>query len=98
MKNKEIKTILESQEVKFNIKGHTEYSKLENGEWGYIPKLFQTHKHEDDEPSGSISGKYGFNSMNIEKFGPSSFTVYTFDLMSKKTRARIKYQDVTLIL
>ena len=98
MKNKEIKTILESQAVKFNIKGHTEYSKSEDGEWGYIPKLFQTLKHEDNKPVGSISDKYGFSSMNIEKFGPTSFTVYTFDLMSKKTRARIKYQDVTLIL
>jgi hypothetical protein len=98
MKNEEIKTILENQKVTFNVKGHTEYSKKDDGEWGYIAKLFRTQKHHDNEPSGSISDKYGFNQMNIDKFGPSSFTVYTFDLMGKRTRARIKYQDVTLIL
>ena len=98
MKNKEIKTILESQNVKFTIKNHTEYSKKADGSWGYIPRLFQTNKYDDNEPSGSISDKYGFRSMNIEKFGPTSFTVYTFDLLGKKTRGRIKYQDVTLIL
>jgi len=99
MKNKEIKTILESQEVKFTIKNHTEYGrKADDGSYGYIPRLFQTNKYDDDEPSGSISDKYGFRSMNIEKFGPTSFTVYTFDLLGKKTRGRIKYQDVTLIL
>jgi hypothetical protein len=98
MKNEEIKTILENQKVTFNVKGHTEYSKKDDGEWGYIAKLFQTQKHHDNEPSGSISDKYGFKQMNIDKFGPSSFTVYTFDLMGKRTRARIKYQDVTLIL
>ena len=36
--------------------------------------------------------------MNIDKFGPTSFTVYTFDLLGRKSRGRIKYQDVTLIL
>tara|TARA_R100000231_G_C5225212_1_gene134801 strand:+ start:146 stop:439 length:294 start_codon:yes stop_codon:yes gene_type:complete len=97
MKNKEIKTILESQKVKFNIKGHTEYAKRNDGSWGHIPKLFKTNKF-DDKPVGSISDKHGISGMNIDKFGPSSFTVYTFDLLGKKTRGRIKYQDVTLIL
>jgi hypothetical protein len=97
MKNKEIKTILENQEVKFNIEGQREYSKREDGSYGWIPKLFKTNKY-DDKQVGSICGKYGISGMNIDKFGPSSFTVYTFDLMGKKTRARIKYQDVTLIL
>jgi len=96
MKNKEIKTILESQKVKFNIKGHTEYSKKDDGSWDYLPKIFHTNKY-DDKPVGSISDKYG-NGMNIDKFGPTSFTVFTFDLLGKKTRGRIKYEDVTLIL
>jgi len=98
MKNKEIKTILESQSVKFTIKNHTEYSKKTDGSYGYIPRLFQTNKYDDNEPSGSICDKYGFRSMNIDKFGPTSFTVYSFDLLGKKTRGRIKYQDVNLIL
>jgi hypothetical protein len=98
MKNKEIKTILESQKVKFNIKGHTEYTKKDDGSWDYLPKVFQTNKFEDNAVSSSIADKYGWNSMNIDKFGPTSFTVYTFDLLGRKTRGRIKYQDVTLIL
>lgn len=99
MKNKEIKTILESQKVKFNIKGQTEYAKRDDGSWGYIPKIFQTNKYEDNPVSSSIcDGRHFWASMNIDKFGPTSFTVYTFDMLGKKTRARIKYQDVNLIL
>lgn len=97
MNNKEIKNILESQAVKFNIKGRDEFAMKDDGSWGYIPKLFQTFKIDDDKPVCSIMDKWGSSSMNVNKFGPTSFTVFTFDLMGNQTRARIHYKDITIL-
>ena len=35
--------------------------------------------------------------MNINKFGPTCITLYTFDMMGNKTTAKIKYTDVTIV-
>jgi len=37
------------------------------------------------------------SSMNVNKFGPTCMTLYTFDMMDNKTVSKIKYADVTLI-
>ena len=39
----------------------------------------------------------GVKGMNINKFGPTCVTLYTFDMMSKKSVAKIKYADVEII-
>jgi len=97
MKNKEIKTVLENQEVEFNIKGQNNYTYTEKDDsWGWVPKLFKTFK-QPGKPVASITDKYGISGMNVQKFGPTSFTIYTFDLMGKQTRARIKYEDITIL-
>ena len=35
--------------------------------------------------------------MNINKFGPMCVTLYTFDMMGKKTVAKIRYEDVEIV-
>jgi hypothetical protein len=93
-----IKKILETQEVKFTVNGHTEYSKKEDGTYGQVLKVFKTNKFmNDNKPTASMSDKYGLWSMNVRKFGPSSVTLYTYDMLQNKTRGRIKYEDVTIL-
>ncbi len=97
MTNKEIRNILENQEVKFTIKGKTTYGRDANGNWNDdIPKVFKTFKG-DSNKVRSIISEYGTSGMNVDKFYPTTFTLYTFDILGKQTNARIKYQDVTII-
>jgi len=45
--------------------------------------------------NGAITRLY--SQMNINKFGPTCITLYTFDMMGNKTTAKIKYTDVTIV-
>ena len=38
-----------------------------------------------------------FDQMNVSKFGPTCVTLYTFDMLGKKTVGKIKFADVTLV-
>jgi hypothetical protein len=97
---KEIRTTLMTKDkVTFNIQGVTEYQCIdkETNEFSYAPKILKTHRFGKDSQSTSITCRYGINGMNVTKFGPTSFTVYSFDLLSNRTRSRIKYEDVTIV-
>ena len=37
------------------------------------------------------------NTMNVNKFGPTCMTLYSFDMLGKLTTGKIKYSDITLI-
>jgi len=100
MTTKETRNALMTKDkVTFNIKGITEYQCIdkETNEYGYAPKVFQTSRFDSDEQTTSINCKFGIHGMNINKFGPTSFTVYSFDLLGNRTRSRIKYEDVTIV-
>ena len=97
---KETRTALMTQtELQFNIKGLNEYQCIdkETNEYANAPKIFTTHSYGKDKQTTSICCKYGLQGMNINKFGPSSFTVYSFDLLGNRTRSRVKYEDVTIV-
>ena len=97
---KETRTALMTQnKLKFNIKGITEYQCIdkETNEYDYAPKIFKTYIFDSDEQTSSITCRFGIQGMNINKFGPTSFTVYSFDLLGNRTRSRIKYEDVTMV-
>ena len=91
--------LMTKDKLKFNIDGIREYQCVdkETNEYAYAPKIFTTHRFDSDEQTTSINCKYGINGMNINKFGPTSFTVYSFDLLGNRTRSRIKYEDVTIV-
>jgi len=97
---KEIRTtLMTNDEVTFNIKGITEYQCIneETREFGYAPKILKTNRRVSDTETTAICCKFGIQGMNVTKFGPTSFTVYSFDLLSNRTRSRIKYEDVTIV-
>ena len=63
----------------------------ENGEWKEnVLKTF--HMGSKCE---SIWCEY--HGMNVQKFGPTCVTLYTYDMLSKKTIGKIKYSDITFI-
>ena len=35
--------------------------------------------------------------MNVNKWGPTCVTLYTFDMLSKKTTGKINYKNVNII-
>ncbi len=97
---KETRTALMTQnKLKFNIKGITEYQCVdkETNEYDYAPKIFKTYRFDSDAQTSSITCRFGIQGMTVTKFGPTSITVYSFDLLGNRTRSRIKYEDVTIV-
>ena len=91
MKNlKEIKETLKKGKVKFNIKGYTNYQKLENGEYGNGPTVFHMGTEGD-----SIYN--GFQGMNVEKWGSKRVLLYTYDMLKKKTTGYVYYKDIKIL-
>jgi hypothetical protein len=35
--------------------------------------------------------------MNVNKFGPTCITLYTFDMLGNRTSGKIKYEDITIV-
>ena len=93
---KEIKTQLQTKTVRFNIKGYNDYQKGPDGEYGDYPTIFRTFGSEHRGETSSIFKGFG-NGMNITKFGPTCVTLYTYDMLGKKTVGKIKYADVTIL-
>ena len=99
MNNKDISKVREilmnEGGCEFTVKGITNYGKKKDGSYGDIPKQLHTVKLENDEYCGSISeGWYG---MNVNKWGPTCVTLYTYDMLGKKSIGKIRYADVRFI-
>ena len=84
-----IKNELQKGDVEFTIKGITSYCKGNDGEYGMNPKTFKVSKD-----SGAIYAEY--NGMNVTKWGPTCVTLYTFDMLGKKSVGKINYKDITI--
>ena len=99
MNNKDISKVREilmnEGRCKFTVKGITNYGKKEDGSYGDIPKIFHTVKLENDEHCGSISE--GWSGMNVNKWGPTCVTLYTYDMLGKRSVGKIRYADVRFI-
>jgi len=86
---KEIREILKGGNVEFTIEDITTYCMDDNGNYGYNPRVFKV-----DINSTFISS---FNSlMNVNKWGPTCVTLYSYDMLGKRTTGLIKYSDITL--
>ena len=86
-----IKEELQKGNVKFTIKDITTYCKGEDGEYGMNPKIFKVSEKGDSIYTELING------MNVQKWGPTCVTLYTFDMLSKKSVGKIKYEDITIL-
>jgi len=99
MNNKDISKVREilmnEDRCEFTVKGITNYGKKEDGSYGDIPKKFHTVKIEGEEHCGSISE--GWSGMNVNKWGPTCVTLYTFDMLGKKAIGKIRYEDVRFV-
>ena len=84
-----IKEQLQKGNVKFTVKGQTTYGKDENGEWGTVPKVFEV----SDNGESIHSDWYG---MNVNKWGPTCVTLYTFNMLGKKTVGKINYKNIEI--
>ena len=87
---KEIKEQLQGGNVKFTVEGLTTYCRGENGEYGMNPKVLGV-----SGDAGSINGRY--DGMNVTKWGPTCVTLYTFDMLGKKSIGKIKYSEITIL-
>jgi len=93
--SKEIKDQLQKGDVQFTIKGITSYARGgEDNEYGDFPKVF---KVSDDCSSIYTSSNFSLTGMNVTKWGPTCITLYTFDMLDKKSIGKIKYSDITIL-
>ena len=95
MSNKEIRDQLQKGNVKFTVGGITSYIRGgEDNEWGNFPKVFKVVK---DADAIYVDEFLSVNGMNINKWGPTCITLYTFDMLGKKSIGKIKYSDITIL-
>ena len=88
------KAIIENGNAKFTVKGITEYRRGgEDNEWGDFPKIFAVNEGGDAIYEDHIVGR----GMNIKKLGPTCITLYTFDMLGKKSVGKINYKDITFL-
>ena len=87
--SKEIKKLLKEGDVKFTVEGITTYCKGNDGEYGMNPKIFSVNKD-----ASAINCDW--SGMNVTKWGPTCVTLYTFDILGKKSVGKINYKDITL--
>lgn len=90
---KETKNQLQKGNVEFTVKGITQYQRGgENNEWGYFPKIFKV-----GEDADSIHEQSYIRGMNVNKWGPTCVTLFTYDMLGKRTTGKIKYSEITII-
>tara|TARA_R110002167_G_scaffold43502_3_gene131355 strand:+ start:5108 stop:5407 length:300 start_codon:yes stop_codon:yes gene_type:complete len=94
-KNKGYMNIIQKQlqegDIRFTVKGITTYRSDENGEYGMNPKIFKVSKDAE-----SINTEL-YDGMNVTKWGPTCVTLYTFDMLGKKSVGKINYKRVTIL-
>ena len=60
---------------------------------------YRVHSNDDtDLESFAITENSTFGRMmNVNKFGPTCVTLYTFDMLGNKTTGKIKYEDIEFV-
>ena len=92
---KEIREIIGKGNARFTVKGITEYRRGgEDNEYGDFPKIFKVG--ENAESIFEDSNLFG-RGMNITKLGPTCITLYTFDMLLKKSVGKINYKNITIL-
>jgi hypothetical protein len=80
--DKEMRELLMSkQRITFNLKGKNR-------------KLFTSPAIGDCD---IYSIHNGYDGMNVKKFGPTCITLYTYNILGKKSIGKIKYSDIEII-
>jgi len=92
---KEIKEQLQKGNAKFTIDGITTYRRGgEDNEYGNFPKIFKVSEKGE---SISVDEFLLMDGMNVNKWGPTCVTLYTYDMLGKKSVGKINYKDITIL-
>ena len=86
---KNIKHILETQNVKFQVKNITNYKDE--------PEIFQMDHYCGNLELHSVNSVNGTQTMNVDRFGPTCMWLYSYSLLGSKIVEKIRYEDVTII-
>ena len=90
--------LMNEVDCKFTVNGITEYGRKKDGEYDKIAKVFRTSSPNKDGSVGAIYEDRPFaQGMNVNKWGPTCVTLYTYDMLGKKSIGKIRYADVRFI-
>ena len=93
--SKQIKEQLQKGNVRFTIDGITSYSRGgENNEYGDFPKVF---KVSESGESINVDELLSVSGMNVSKWGPTCVTLYTYNMLGKRSIGKIKYSEITIL-
>ncbi len=90
--NQAVREQLQKGKVRFTVDGITEPGKNNL-------KIFRVTEKGNSIVVDALLG-YEFiylDGMNVTKWGPTCVTLYTFDILNKKTVGKIKYSDIKII-
>ena len=93
---KEIREKLQVSGTKFNIDGKLNYQEGPDGKYGDYPTVFTTNAYGGKTKTESISKGF-LNGMNVTKFGPTCVTLYTYDMLGKRSIGKINYATVKIL-
>ena len=90
--------LMNGVDCKFTVKGITEYGRKKDGEYGKVAKVFRTSSPNKDGSIGAIyEGRPFSQGMNVNKWGPTCVSLYTFDMFGRKIVGKIKYANVRFV-
>ena len=72
-----------------DYRGNESVFKMNVSEYSYSDRTEFSYSVNEDRPFGQ--------GMNVNKFGPTCLTLYTFDMLGRKTVGKIKYSDIKLV-
>ena len=91
--------LMNEVDCKFTVNGITEYGRKKDGEYDKIAKVFRTSSPNKDGLIGSIYEDRPFSQgMNVNKWGPTCVTLYTYDMLGKRSVGKIRYADVRFVV
>ena len=91
--------LMKTVDCKFTVNGITEYGRKKDGEYGKIAKVFRTSSPNKDGSIGAIYENGPFSQgMNVNKWGPTCVSLYTFDMFGRKIVGKIRYADVRFVV
>lgn len=91
--NQAVREQLQKGNVRFTVDGITSYRRDAFGDWGDNPKIFKVY---EDAESINVDEFFG-SGMNVTKWGTTCVTLYTYDMLGRRSFGKIKYSDINII-
>ena len=85
---------LQKGDVRFTIELMTSYCRDDDGDWDWLPTIFKVHR---DAKAISRWLDNELSKMNVAKWGPTCVTLYTHNMLGRKSVEKIKYSDINII-